>query len=35
MRHGRFSLPCASGPTTSSYSGSPMPCRHWNSYCPG
>ena len=22
-------------PTTSSYSASPMPCRHWNSYCPG
>ena len=21
-------------PTTCSYSGSPMPCRHWNSYCP-
>jgi hypothetical protein len=22
-------------PTTCSYSGSPMPCRHWNSYWPG
>ncbi|MOA21208.1 hypothetical protein D3C78_1416890 [compost metagenome] len=34
-RHGRFSLPSDTLPTTCSYSGSPMPCRHWNSYWPG
>jgi hypothetical protein len=28
------SLPAVMAPTTCSYSGSPMPCRHWNSYCP-